>query len=216
MSKAFTNEDAAAESLEDDDIDTAPPLPQGTRNYMTPGGHARLVGELEQLNKVERPQLVATVSWAAGNGDRSENGDYIYGKKRLREIDRRIRFLVKRLDRAEVVDPSARRDDDNADQIFFGATVTVADREGAQRTLSIVGIDEIDTARGYISWISPMARALLKAREGDTVTLHTPGGVEELEVIRVCYEALPTGESTGAAVTATAGTGSRDRATGQG
>ena len=192
MNKAFTNEDAAAESLEDDEIDTAPPLPQGTRNYMTPGGHARLVGELEQLNKVERPQLVATVSWAAGNGDRSENGDYIYGKKRLREIDRRIRFLVRRLDRAEVVDPAARRDDDNADQIFFGATVTVADREGTERTLSIVGIDEIDTARGYISWISPMARALLKAREGDIVTLHTPGGVEELEVVGGRYEALGT------------------------
>ena len=190
MSKAFTNEDAAAESLEDDDIDTAPPLPQGTRNYMTPGGHARLVGELEQLNKLERPQLVATVSWAAGNGDRSENGDYIYGKKRLREIDRRIRFLVKRLDRAEVVDPAARRDEDNADQIFFGATVTIADREGAERTLSIVGIDEIDTARGYISWMSPMARALIKSREGDVVTLRTPGGDEELEIVEVRYEPL--------------------------
>jgi transcription elongation factor GreB len=216
MNKAFTNEDAAADSLEDDEIDTAPPLPQGTRNYMTPGGHARLVGELEQLNKVERPQLVATVSWAAGNGDRSENGDYIYGKKRLREIDRRIRFLVRRLDRAEVVDPAARRDDDNADQIFFGATVTVADREGTERTLSIVGIDEIDTARGYISWISPMARALLKAREGDIVTLHTPGGVEELEVIGVRYEALATGESPGAAGAATADAGARNRVTGQG
>mgnify|MGYP001553135682 CR=1 FL=1 len=216
MNKAFTNEDAAADSLEDDEIDTAPPLPQGTRNYMTPGGHARLVGELEQLNKVERPQLVATVSWAAGNGDRSENGDYIYGKKRLREMDRRIRFLVRRLDRAEVVDPAARRDDDNADQIFFGATVTVADREGTERTLSIVGIDEIDTARGYISWISPMARALLKAREGDIVTLHTPGGVEELEVVGVRYEALATGESPGAAEAATADAGARNRVTGQG
>ena len=216
MNKAFTNEDAAADSLEDDEIDTAPPLPQGTRNYMTPGGHARLVGELEQLNKVERPQLVATVSWAAGNGDRSENGDYIYGKKRLREIDRRIRFLVRRLDRAEVVDPAARRDDDNADQIFFGATVTVADREGTERTLSIVGIDEIDPARGYNSWISPMARALLKAREGDIVTLHTPGGVEELEVVGVRYEALATGESPGAAEPATADAGARNRVTGQG
>jgi transcription elongation factor GreB len=193
MNKAFTNEDAAAEAFDDDDVDSAPPLPQGTRNYMTPGGYARLTGELEALNRVERPQLVATVSWAAGNGDRSENGDYIYGKKRLREIDRRIRFLVRRLDVAEVVDPAGRRDDDNADQVFFGATVTVADRAGTERTVSIVGIDEIDTARGYISWISPMARALLKAREGDAVTLHTPGGVEELEVRRVRYEALATG-----------------------
>ncbi|MEP7061073.1 MAG: transcription elongation factor GreB [Betaproteobacteria bacterium] len=193
MNKAFTNEDAASEAIDDDDVDIAPPLPVGTRNYMTPGGFARLTGELEALNKVERPQLVATVSWAAGNGDRSENGDYIYGKKRLREIDRRIRFLVRRLDVAEVVDPAGRRDDDDADQVFFGATVTVADRVGSERTVSIVGIDEIDTARGYISWISPMARALLKSREGDIVTLHTPGGVEELEVRRVRYEALTTG-----------------------
>lgn len=193
VNKAFTNEDAAAEAFDDDEVESAPPLPQGTRNYMTPGGHARLAGELDRLTRVERPQLVATVSWAAGNGDRSENGDYIYGKKRLREIDRRIRFLVKRLDRAEVVDPSSRGSDDNADQVFFGATVTVADVAGRTRTVSIVGIDEIDTARGYISWISPMARALLKAREGDVVTLHTPGGVEELEVQSVCYEPLATG-----------------------
>ena len=117
----------------------------------------------------ERPQLVATVAWAAGNGDRSENGDYIYGKKRLREIDRRIRFLIRRLDAAEVVDPCARRDDDSADQVFFGATVTVRDARGEERTISIVGVDEIDTARGYVSWISPIARALIKAREGDSV-----------------------------------------------
>jgi transcription elongation factor GreB len=193
VNKAFTNENATAEAPDDDEVDSAPPLPQGARNYMTPGGHARLAGELDQLNRVERPQLVAIVSWAAGNGDRSENGDYIYGKKRLREIDRRIRFLVRRLDRAEVVDPAARRDGDNGDQIYFGATVTVADTAGRQRTVAIVGIDEIDTARGYISWISPMARALLKAREGDVVTLRTPGGVEELEVQRVRYEPLATG-----------------------
>jgi transcription elongation factor GreB len=143
--------------------------------------------------KAERPEVTSVVSWAAKLGDRSENADYQYGKKRLREIDRRIRFLVRRLDVAEVVDPAGRRDDDNADQVFFGATVTVADRAGTERTVSIVGIDEIDTARGYISWISPMARALLKAREGDAVTLHTPGGVEELEVRRVRYEALATG-----------------------
>ena len=191
MNKAFTNEDAAAEALEDDEIEAATPLPTGSRNYMTPAGHARLVVELENLNKLERPQLVATVAWAASNGDRSENGDYIYGKKRLREIDRRIRFLVRRLDRAEVVDPLARReDDDNADQVFFGATVEVVSENGEQRTVSIVGVDEIDPARGRISWVSPMARALLKAREGDTVSLHTPGGVELLEILRVNYQTL--------------------------
>jgi transcription elongation factor GreB len=149
--------------------------------------------ELDLLVQKERPELVATVSWAAGNGDRSENGDYIYGKKRLREIDRRIRFLIRRLDRAEVVDPSAHRDDDTADRVFFGATVTVADHAGDERTISIVGIDEIDTARGYISWISPMARALLKAREGDTVVVRAPAGPEELEIVAVRYEPLATG-----------------------
>src|SRR5436190_9573131 len=155
------------------------------KNYITPGGYRRLQEELARLWKVERPPIVATVAWAAGNGDRSENGDYIYGKKRLREIDRRIRFLVLRLDRAEVVDPLARRDADNADQIFFGATVTVSNLRGEERVVSIVGIDEIDTARGYVSWVSPMARALIKAREGDMVTLTTPGGVEQLEILHV-------------------------------
>jgi len=191
MSKAFTRESDAAE---DDGEDLASPLPAGTRNYMTPGGFARLSAELDALVKRERPELVATVAWAAGNGDRSENGDYIYGKKRLREIDRRIRFLIKRLDAAEVVDPLARRDDDAADQVYFGATVTVADEHGDERTIAIVGVDEIDPARGYISWISPMARALLKAREGDMVTLRTPVGVEEIEILRVRYEPLATGE----------------------
>ena len=149
--------------------------------------------ELERLVQKERPELVATVAWAAGNGDRSENGDYIYGKKRLREIDRRIRFLIQRLDVAEVVDPAAPRDEERADQVFFGATVTVRNAKDGERTVSIVGVDEIDTARGYISWVSPMARALLKAREGDTVTLHTPGGVEELEIVDVRYVPLATG-----------------------
>ena len=192
MSKAFTREND--DSATDDEVVTTPPLPSGAQNYMTPGGFARLNSELEQLVKKERPELVAVVAWAASNGDRSENGDYIYGKKRLREIDRRIRFLIQRLDLAKVVDPLARRDDDHAEQIFFGATVTVCNQEGVERTVSIVGIDEIDTARGYISWISPMARALLKAREGDTVTLRTPGGVEELEVVRIRYQPLATGE----------------------
>jgi transcription elongation factor GreB len=157
---------------------------------MTPGGFARLKAELASLVDKERPEVVATVAWAASNGDRSENGDYIYGKKRLREIDRRIRFLIRRLDNAEVVDPQARRESENADQIFFGATVTVSNARGEERTVSIVGIDEIDTARGYISWVSPMARALIKAREGDSVTLRTPGGIEELEILDVRYEPI--------------------------
>ena len=190
MSKAFTNEETPAD--DEDDVPDASPLPPGTRNYMTPGGFARLRRELDRLVGTERPGLVATVSWAAGNGDRSENGDYIYGKKRLREIDRRIRFLVRRLDAAEVVDPAAPRDDDADSAVYFGATVTVANQNGDERTISIVGVDEIDTERGYISWISPMARALLKAREGDTVTLRTPGGVEELDVVRVRYGSLAT------------------------
>jgi len=188
MSKAFTKE----EDDRDDEQDAVAPLPAGVRNYMTPGGFARLSTELERLVKMERPELVATVAWAASNGDRSENGDYIYGKKRLREIDRRVRFLIKRLDAAEVVDPLAPREDDSADQVYFGATVTVCDAQGARRTVSIVGVDEIDPARGYISWVSPMARALLKAREGETVTLRTPGGVEELDIVCVSYESLAT------------------------
>jgi transcription elongation factor GreB len=189
MSKAFTREADA----DDDDIESVAPLPAGTRNYMTPGGFDRLSTELDRLVKTDRPELVATVAWAASNGDRSENGDYLYGKKRLREIDRRIRFLIKRLDVAEVVDPCARRDGEAAEQIFFGATVTVANARGDRRTVSIVGVDEIDPARGHISWVSPVARALLKARSGDAVVLQTPGGSEELEVIDVRYEALATG-----------------------
>ncbi len=189
MSKAFTRE---SDADLDDELEAASPLPAGSRNYMTPGGFARLKAELASLVEKERPETVATVAWAASNGDRSENGDYIYGKKRLREIDRRIRFLIRRLDNAEVVDPRARRESDNADQIFFGATVTVSNARGEERTVSIVGVDEIDTARGYISWVSPMARALIKAREGDNVTLRTPGGVEELEILDVRYEPIAT------------------------
>ena len=191
MNKAFTRETDDAD--DDDAPEGAPLLPAGTRNYMTPGGFARLKEELDRLVGVERPELVATVSWAAGNGDRSENGDYIYGKKRLREVDRRIRFLVRRLDRAEVVDPLARAGGEDEDRVYFGATVDVVSAKGEARTVSIVGVDEIDTARGYISWVSPMARALIKAREGDVVTLHTPGGVEELEIARVRYDVLETG-----------------------
>ena len=187
MNKAFTREN---ETADDDAPESAPLLPAGTKNYMTPGGFARLKGELDRLVGSERPELVATIAWAAGNGDRSENGDYIYGKKRLREVDRRIRFLIKRLDAAEVVDPAAR--DQAEDRVFFGATVDIVNERGEPRTVSIVGVDEIDTARGYISWVSPMARALLRSREGDAVTLQTPGGREELEIAAVRYVALST------------------------
>ena len=192
MNKAFTRESDAPPD-DEDDVEAGPVLPAGSRNYMTPGGFARLKRELDGLLSRERPELVATVSWAAGNGDRSENGDYIYGKKRLREIDRRIRFLIRRLDVAEVVDPAAPRGDDSEDQVFFGATVVVRDAHGATRTVSIVGVDEIDTARGYISWVSPMARALLKAREGETVMLRTPAGTEEIDIVEVRYAPLATG-----------------------
>lgn len=190
MNKAFTRDNDEAI---DDEPAIAAPLPAGTRNYITPAGFARLSAELDHLVKKERPELVATVAWAASNGDRSENGDYLYGKKRLREIDRRIRFLLKRLDLAEVVDPAARREDTG--QVFFGATVTVANARGEERELAIVGVDEIDPARGYISWVSPMARALLKSRIGDTVVLHTPGGSEELDVVDVRYANLATSDA---------------------
>jgi len=191
MNKAFTRESDPSDDA--DEVEALSPLPAGARNYMTPGGFARLSAELEHLVQKERPELVATVAWAAGNGDRSENGDYIYGKKRLREIDRRIRFLIKRLDAAEVVDPAAPRDEETAGQVFFGATVDVRNARGEPRTVSIVGVDEIDTARGYISWVSPMARALIKAREGETVTLRTPGGAEEIDIVEVRYAPLATG-----------------------
>jgi len=193
MSKAFTRESDAGD--DEDDLEAVSPLPVGARNYMTPGGFARLSTELERLVHKERPELVVTVAWAAGNGDRSENGDYIYGKKRLREIDRRIRFLIKRLDISEVVDPAAPRDEEQAGQVFFGATVTIRNARGEARIVAIVGVDEIDTARGYISWVSPMARALLKAREGDTVTLRTPGGVEDIDIDAVRYVPLATGDA---------------------
>ena len=185
MNKAFVKESDAAE--DDEDGLAAPALPSGSKNYMTPAGYARLDAEFNQLWKVERPKLVETISWAASNGDRSENGDYIYGKKRLREVDRRIRFLSKRLEYAEVVDPARR---EATDQVFFGATVTVADQDGSESTYSIVGIDEADAGRGRIAWISPMARALLKAREGDTVSVQTPDGRREVEIVDVRYQAI--------------------------
>jgi len=182
MSKAF-----ARESEDDEDLDDSPKLPLGVKNYITPGGYQHLKDEFDQLWKMERPELVKTITWAASNGDRSENGDYIYGKKRLREIDRRIRFLSKRLEHSEVIDPAQRG---ACDQVFFGATVTVGNQAGEEKTYSIVGMDEVDLGRGHISWISPLAKALLKAREGDVVTVRTPGGVEELEVVEIRYQSL--------------------------
>ncbi|MGE5538685.1 MAG: transcription elongation factor GreB [Gemmatimonas sp.] len=181
MSKAFVKE---GDQPEDDGVDAAPALPASARNYMTPPGFARLQEELRQLLRVERPKIVERVSWAAGNGDRSENGDYIYGKKRLGEIDRRVRYLSKRLETAQVVDP---RDQKNREQVFFGATVTYADENDVPRTVKIVGVDEADIERGYVSWISPIARALLKARKGDTVELRTPAGRESIEVVDIRY-----------------------------
>ena len=185
MSKAFTKEN---DQDGDDDLDDGvPPLPVGSKNYITPDGYKCLKDEFDYLLKKDRPAVTAAVSWAAKNGDRSENADYQYGKKRLREIDRRLRFLTKRLDAAEVVDPETSRDEEMAEQIFFGATVTYAHANGDENTITIVGVDEIDLKRNHISWISPLARALMKARPGDTVTLRAPGGVEELDVIAVAY-----------------------------
>jgi len=188
MNKAFTKE---SDGEDDDDGDLAlPPLPPGGKNYVTPGGYARLRAELMDLLDVERPKVVEVVSWAAKNGDRSENGDYIYGKKRLREIDRRIRFLTRRLDIAEVVDPSAHH---GGEQVFFGATVTYANEDGEERTITIKGIDEADSAAAEVSWISPIARALLKAKVGDEVSLVTPLGTERIEVVVVDYPAPGAG-----------------------
>lgn len=184
MNKAFTRE---TDQDDDDQDPVAPPIPAGLKNYITPAGFKRLKDEALDLLDKERPALVKVIQWAASNGDRSENADYIYGKRRLREIDRRIRFLTKRMDAAEVVDPAAR---ENTDQVFFGATVTVIGTDGVEKTYSIVGIDETDLARGRISWISPLAKALIKSREGDTVTVRTPGGDESLDIVAVEYKAL--------------------------
>ena len=187
MSKAFTKEPDGGN--DDDERDDPPPPPPGGKNYITPGGYERLQTELKQLVRVERPKVVEVVSWAAGNGDRSENGDYIYGKKRLREIDRRIRFLTKRLEIAEVVDPVLRAP---TEQIFFSATVLIQRGNGTEQLLSIVGVDEINLSRGHISWISPIARCLLKAQAGDTVVFRGPDGNEEIEILEVRYERIDT------------------------
>ena len=180
MNKAFVKE---SESDEDDSPETPAEASPTGKNYVTPAGYARLKAELKALVEVERPEVVKTVSWAASNGDRSENGDYLYGKKRLREIDRRVRFLIKRLENAEVVDSAGR----DSDQVFFGATARVRSRKGKEQEVTIVGIDEVDTARGRVSWISPIAKALIKAREGDIIALRTPAGEEELEILEVRY-----------------------------
>lgn len=184
MNKAFVKE---GDGDEDDDLSAGlPPIPAGAKNYITPQGYQRIREELLHLIDVERPEVVKVVHWAASNGDRSENGDYIYGKRRLREIDRRIRFLTKRLDLAEVVDPSLHH---GSDQVFFGATVSYVNGAGEEHTVTIVGIDELDPLHGKISWVSPVARALTKAREGEVVTLRTPAGEDELEIVSVQYPA---------------------------
>jgi transcription elongation factor GreB len=184
MSKAFTKEDDTDDRDVEAEAEGEAGRPPGFKNYITPAGYKRLSDELTRLWEVERRKLVETVAWAASNGDRSENGDYIYGKRRLREIDRRIRYLSKRLDVAVVVDNAGK----DTDQVFFGATVTAVDSKGDERTVTIVGTDEVDAGRGRVSWISPIAKALLRAHEGDTVTLRTPSGSEELEIVEVRYD----------------------------
>jgi transcription elongation factor GreB len=182
MSKAFVRE--SGEEAEAPELEAAP-APAPAKNYLSRAGFDRLRAELKQLVEIERPEVVRTVAWAAKNGDRSENGDYLYGKRRLREIDRRVRFLIKRLEAAEVVESAGR----DTDQVFFGATVTFRSAAG-ERTVTIVGIDETDAGKGRVSWISPIARALLKAREGDRVVLRTPSGAEEIEILEVRYDAI--------------------------
>ena len=185
MSKAFVKDDAEPEELPEP-AEAAPESSRIGKNYITPAGFARLKAELRQLVEVERPEVVKTVAWAAALGDRSENADYIYGKRRLREIDRRVRFLIKRLEAAAVVDAAGR----DTDQVFFGASVSVRGASGREQTVTIVGADEVDPARGRVSWVSPIAKALLKAREGDTVILHTPAGQEKLEIVEVHYRPI--------------------------
>lgn len=182
MSKAFTKE--SDNELDEDLPDEPDPLPAGQKNYITPAGFARLRDELHEIWAVERPKVVEVVSWAAGNGDRSENGDYIYGKKRLREIDRRVRFLRKRLEIAVVVESRLQT---KRDQVFFGATVTYADSQDRERSVRIVGVDEMRSDQGEISWISPVARALMRAHEGDVVDVRTPTGIERIEVVEIAY-----------------------------
>jgi len=181
MSKA---NDSKLTRYDDSDSSSSDQLPVGTKNYITSKGYRKLKDELDLLWKIERPELVKTVAWAASNGDRSENGDYIYGKKRLREIDRRVRFLRKRMEISEIIDPTQQG---ACEQVFFGATVTVCDSNGCENTYSIVGVDEADASRGLISWVSPLAKALLKLHVGDYAILNTPSGIQELEILSVIY-----------------------------
>jgi transcription elongation factor GreB len=189
MNKALTRESPPED---DDEENLLPAMPAGSKNYMTPQGYASMRAELLTLIDEERPKVVEIVHWAASNGDRSENGDYIYGKKRLREIDRRIRFLTKRLESASVSDPSVHHGND---QVFFGATVTFEDAQGKASTVTILGIDESDSLKAQVSWVSPIARALLKARVGDVVKLQTPLGVQDIEVVQVSYPAPSLSQS---------------------
>jgi transcription elongation factor GreB len=194
MSKAFTRESDGA----DDDEDEAPAgLPPGTKNYMRPQSFEALKAERDHLLRTERPRVVEIVSWAAGNGDRSENGDYLYGKKRLREIDRRIRFLTRRIESAVVVDPTLQT---RRDRVYFGATVTYANSRDQEITVTLVGIDEADMDKGLISWVSPVARALLKATIGDLVQLRTPAGLDTLEVLEIVYAAAASNQETKSSV----------------
>ena len=189
MSKAFTKEsDQDGDGQDDDAREGLSALPPGTKNYITPAGLQRLKDELQFLLRKERPAVTAVVSWAAGNGDRSENADYQYGKRRLKDIDRRIRFLTRRVDLAEVIDPELPRDERTARQVFFGATVRYTTSTQEERVVTIVGVDESDHRRRHISWISPLARTLMKSKAGDSVVLQAPGGTEEFEVIDVRYE----------------------------
>lgn len=181
MSKAFTKE---TDGDDDDTPNEQDALPATVKNYMTPRGFAAMQEELRRLLRDERPKVVEIVSWAAGNGDRSENGDYLYGKKRLREIDKRVRFLTKRLESAEVVDPARQQ---ALQQVFFGATVTYVREDDSEHTVTLVGVDEANASQGRISWISPVAKALMKARVGDMVELRTPSGTESVEVLEICY-----------------------------
>ena len=181
MSKAFTTE---TDRDDDEELDEVEVIASNVKNYMTPRGFAALQEELRHLMRVERPKVVEVVSWAAGNGDRSENGDYIYGKKRLREIDRRVRYLTKRLETAEIVDPKLQK---NRDQVFFGARVTYVRQDNSEHTVTLVGVDEAELSQGKISWISPIAKALLKSRVGDAVEVRTPAGVDTLEIRSIGY-----------------------------
>ncbi|MDD3371895.1 MAG: transcription elongation factor GreB [Alphaproteobacteria bacterium] len=181
MSKAFTKD---SDGDDDDGVEAEVVVP-ASQNYMTPGGFAAMQAELRQLLRVERPKIVEVVSWAAGNGDRSENGDYIYGKKRLREIDRRVHYLTKKLETAKVVDPAQQK---NRAQVFFGATVCYVRQDDTECTVTLVGVDEADFAKGKISWQSPIAKALLKGRVGDAVDVRTPGGVDTIEILSICYD----------------------------